>query len=571
MVLIFLLTSQSFAAHLDSTLALVGMSRADLTFRSDYVKNDEYRFRVIDELLEDPLASINFTQTLSGHFLGDPRREMLMNVALLYGFELASQDDDFLSSLRRGHEVLSRSIPDRAYEILPVLEELLIFSPEPTASIDEEKTNARRYDSLTNYVSQNAQCIDYRNIFVAALIVLTAVDEFNLVELNLPLSRTQVDGVEGDVLYHAVFEFGELVIGDSVSNVYRRDFAVIIDPGGDDIYKESNDKGYVHVIIDESGNDTYLGGDLDIACGLFGLSVLFDKDGDDQYRAGSLAIGAGVFGVGILIDQSGDDTYHGDTFTQGAGCFGSGILKDLSGNDIYEAALYAQGFASTYGMGVLCDDSGNDRYVIRQVYLDEIRYLDHYLAMSQGFTIGFRPDLPAGIGLLVEGGGNDYFVGDIFGQGAAYWYGLGAIFERGGNDNYVGYQYVQGSGTHIALGLLIDEQGDDNYLAKGVAQGCGHDLSFGLLYDLMGDDTYVSYDLSQGAGNANGIGMLVDETGDDIYAVKKLHNTQGYGDFRREYGSIGVLLDIAGDDSYTSGEDSEFWEKGAYGIGIDWD
>ena len=504
-------------------------------------------------------------------FLGDSRREMLMNIALLYGFEFASQDDDFLYSLSRGHEILSRAIPDRSYEILAVLEELLIFSPEPTASIAEEKTSVRRYDSLTNYVSQNAQRMDYRKIFLASLKVLTAVDEFNLLELNLPLSRTQVDGIDGDVLYHGVFEFGELVIGDSVSNVYRRDFAVIIDLGGDDTYNASNDKGYVHVIIDESGNDSYLGGDHDIACGLFGFSMLLDKEGDDEYTAGSLAIGAGVFGVGILIDQSGDDRYHGDTFTQGAGCFGTGILKDLGGNDIYEGALYAQGFASTYGIGVLCDDRGNDRYVIRQVYLDEIRYLDHYLSMSQGFTIGFRPDLPAGIGLLIEGGGNDYFVGDIFGQGAAYWYGLGAIVERSGNDNYVGYQYVQGSGTHIALGLLIDEQGDDNYLAKGVAQGCGHDLSFGLLYDLVGDDTYVSYDLSQGAGNANGIGMLVDEAGDDIYAVKKSHNTQGYGDFRREYGSIGVLLDIAGDDSYTSGGDSEFWEKGAYGIGIDWD
>lgn len=549
----------------------MGVSRADLALRSDYVKSDEYRFRVIEELLEDPLASVHFTRKLSEDFVRDPYSKGMMNIAALYGFEFARQDGGFLSSLERSSELLSLSFPAGSHEILPVLEELLIFSPEPTGSIAEEKTYERRYDSLTNSLSQNAHRINYRNIFFATLLVLAALDEFNLVELMLPLSRTQVDGVQGDVLYHGAFEFGELVIGDSVSNVYQRDFAVIIDPGGDDTYNVSNDKGYVHVIIDESGNDSYLGDDHDIACGLFGLSVLLDKDGNDQYSAGNLAIGAGVFGVGILIDQSGDDTYRGDTFTQGAGCFGTGILRDLSGNDIYEGALYAQGFASTYGIGVLCDDGGNDRYMIREVYLDEIRYLDHYLSMSQGFTIGFRPDLPAGIGLILEGGGNDYYVGDIFGQGAAYWYGLGAIVELGGNDNYVGYQYVQGSGTHIALGLLIDEAGDDNYVAKGVAQGCGHDLSFGFLYDLMGDDTYVSYDLSQGAGNANGIGMLVDETGDDTYAVKKLHNTQGYGDFRREYGSIGVLLDIAGDDSYTSGGDLEFWEKGAYGIGVDWD
>jgi hypothetical protein len=80
----------------------------------------------------------------------------------------------------------------------------------------------------------------------------------------------------------------------------------------------------------------------------------------------------------------------------------------------------------------------------------------------------------------------------------------------------------------------------------------------------------VAFDLSQGAGNANGIGMLIDESGDDTYAVKRLHNTQGYGNFRREYGSIGVLIDLIGDDHYTSGHDMLFWEKGEHGIGIDW-
>ena len=92
-----------------------------------------------------------------------------------------------------------------------------------------------------------------------------------------------------------------------------------------------------------------------------------------------------------------------------------------------------------------------------------------------------------------------------------------------------------------------------------------------FLYDASGDDTYASFDLSQGAGNANGIGLLIDEKGDDSYTVKRQHNTQGYGDLRREYGSIGVLLDIEGDDAYSSGGDAEFWEKGTYGIGIDWE
>jgi len=248
-----------------------------------------------------------------------------------------------------------------------------------------------------------------------------------------------------------------------------------------------------------------------------------------------------------------------------------GILKDCAGNDRYEGALYAQGFGSTYGIGILGDQHGNDIYIICEKYIDEIRYLDHYLSLSQGFAMGFRPDLSAGIGLILENAGNDYYLGDIFAQGSSYWYGIGGIVESSGNDTYVAYQYAQGAGTHITIGILIDRTGNDNYVSKGVSQGCGHDLSLGMLCDQAGDDSYVAYDLSQGAGNANGIGILVDVTGNDAYAVKRSYNTQGYGDFRREYGSIGLLIDISGNDDFRNGRDRCVWTNGRYGVGIDFE
>jgi len=562
---------QSFGAYLDSSLAFIGLNRADLTFRSDYVKGDAYRFEVIDSLLINPLESAHFVELLHDDFRQHSLTDAFRSLADIYAVELTDRKEDLFSALERGNDLLEDAFPAESSEILSVLEQLIVFAPEPTGSIAEEKAHERIYDSLTAFLNQHAHRIDCENILLAGHTILSAIERCSVDGLNLFLSRTHVEGVSGDILYYGEYDFGEFVIGDSGVNNYERDFAVIIDVGGDDTYQLSGHHCYVRVIVDESGDDSYLGGDYDIACGRFGVSIILDRKGDDLYRARSFSIGAGVFGVGVLIDESGDDRYHGDTFTQGAGCFGVGILSDVTGNDHYEGALYAQGFASTYGIGVLEDGDGNDRYIIRSVYLDEIRYLDHYLSMSQGFAIGFRPDLPAGIGLLFEGGGNDYYISDIFGQGAAYWYGMGAIVERGGNDNYIGYQYVQGSGTHIALGLLIDDGGDDNYVAKGVAQGCGHDLSLGFLYDRSGDDTYAAFDLSQGAGNANGIGLLIDEDGDDTYAVKRLTNTQGYGDFRREFGSVGVLLDIKGDDSYTVGGDAEFWEKGTHGIGADWE
>jgi hypothetical protein len=571
MILLVALFGLSFSAHLDSSLAFIGLSRQDLSFRSDYVKREDYRFEIVDELLEYPLGSLRFSYMLHDDLRRNSIIEAYTSLVDLYAFEFERRKYDFLAALDRSNDLLSQAFPADSLELISVLEDLIVFSPEPTGSIAEEKAYEEKYDSLTDYLGQRAGDVDYERMFLAGYTILSTLDDFTTANLHLPLSRTELEGVSGSVLYHGEFDFGELVIGDSGVNVYHRDFAVIIDAGGNDTYHLAQQQSRVHVIIDEAGDDSYLGADFDIACGRLGVSVIVDRSGDDLYDALSFSIGAGAFGVGVLIDESGDDRYMGDTFTQGAGFFGIGLLKDSCGNDHYDCALYGQGFGTTYGIGILEDDLGNDRYVTRQVYLDEIRYLDHYLSMSQGFAIGFRPDLPAGIGFILEGEGNDYYIGDIFGQGAAYWYGIGGIVERGGNDNYVAYQYVQGSGTHIALGLLFDDGGDDNYVAKGVAQGCGHDLALGFLYDVSGDDTYASFDLSQGAGNANGIGLLIDEEGDDTYAVKRQHNTQGYGDFRRDYGSVGVLMDLEGDDAYTSGGDAEFWEKGAYGIGIDWE
>jgi len=570
MLILLFYVSLSFDAYLDSSLAFIGLTRNDLVFRNDYSGHDPYRLAIVDSLLLHPLGSIDCALRMDEEFWDDSHGNMLGALMRLYGYDLAPVDGSLFDCLSGCHDMIAGAWGDAAQEVGTVFEELIVFTPEPTGSIEEEKAYERKYDSLVNYLSEQGRKIDYEKIFIAALTVLWVLDDFSVKEIPLPGDITSVDGVSGGVLYCKEFNFGRVVIGDSGNNTYNGEFAVIIDLGGNDVYNIGEQKGYLHLVVDAAGDDNYQGGDYSIACGRFGVAIVIDNEGDDKYEAQNFSLGAGVFGIGVLIDRAGNDRYFGDTFTQGAGGFGIGILRDEVGNDTYEGALYAQGFASTYGVGILGDGQGNDQYLIREKYLDEIRYLDHYLSMSQGFSIGFRPDLSAGIGLLLERGGNDYYVCDIFGQGASYWYGLGAIVEKGGSDNYIAYQYVQGSGTHVALGLLIDESGDDNYVAKGVSQGCGHDLSLGLLLDQQGSDTYAAFDLSQGAGNANGIGILIDETGDDAYAVKRLHNTQGYGDFRREYGSIGVLMDLAGDDHYTSGGNQEFWQKGKYGIGIDW-
>lgn len=370
-------------------------------------------------------------------------------------------------------------------------------------------------------------------------------------------------------------EFGRVAYGSSGPDHYYGAYAFIYDPGGDDVYELEHDPAHTHrVIIDLEGNDYYKGlTDAAIAGGLWGTKILYDVSGDDIYHTRRIDLGAGLYGWGVLIDGAGNDIYSGDILTQGAGAFGLGLLIDSSGNDTYNGALYAQGFGWVGGSGTLYDHSGNDHYNAGGRYRDVLRYKDRYLSLSQGFAYGIRPFLSGGVGLLLDRSGNDDYNCDIFGQGSSYWWGIGGLWDGSGNDRYLAFQYAQGSATHMTVGVLVDEEGDDVYFGKGLMQGCGHDLAPGMLWDLGGNDTYTAWDLSQGAGSANGLGVLYDAMGDDRYYVKSLLNTQGYGNPRRDFGSIGLFLDGGGTDRYDGpGQDSTWWRVSSrWGIGIDFD
>jgi hypothetical protein len=395
--------------------------------------------------------------------------------------------------------------------------------------------------------------------------------------------------VQGEFSYYSDEDGIRIAFGGPGKNIYTGKFDFIIDLGGDDIYNIDNPKsplikgdksapmvltGGCQCIIDLSGNDYYTtSSDFALAGGLFSSSFIFDKAGDDFYESkGSGNLGAAIGGLGLLYDEKGNDTYKGISFSIGAGCFGVGLIVDREGNDFYIANSYSQGFGMTEGVGAIIDNKGNDSYLVDSRSLDIGRYNDHYVSMCQGYGLGLRPFYAGGIGLIIEGEGNDIYNTDIFGQGGAYWYSLGAIVDKGGHDKYNGYQYSQGAGIHLAVGLLKDYDGWDFYQSNGVSQGCGHDFGFGMLWDVKGNDNYSAYSLSQGAGNADGIGILIDESGTDGYLNKYPANTRGYGNPRREYGSIGVFIDASGSDYYSQpGYDSTFINSSSWGVFTDYD
>ena len=378
--------------------------------------------------------------------------------------------------------------------------------------------------------------------------------------------------VTGQVLYMGLTPWGPVVVGDTSHTVYNGCFALIIDPGGDDIYNLTHhEEVHFRLIVDGRGNDVYKSQHTSgVAGAVLGTSIVIDLGGNDSYRSGEVSLGAGICGIGAIYDREGNDSYMSGIFSQGAGFVGLGILRDDSGHDTYVAGMQAQAFGYVMGGGLLLEGGGNDTYHTQMSQTDILRYDDHYLTLSQGCAFGSRPDYSGGIGLLLDARGNDMYSSDIFGQGVAYWFAVGALIDRGGHDRYCSYQYAQGAGVHLAFGLLLDASGDDGYLSKGVSHGCGHDLSLGLLADLSGNDWYTATDLSQGAGNANGTGIIYDADGNDVYAAKSETNVNGYGNYRREFGSIGLHLDRRGRDFYSArGENGSLWESGTYGLGVD--
>jgi len=376
--------------------------------------------------------------------------------------------------------------------------------------------------------------------------------------------------VQGDFYYYSDKDGIRIAIGAEGKNIYNGHFDFIIDIGGDDVYNMQNEiltGNNFSCIMDYAGNDFYnTYDDFGLAGAVFSTSMIFDKQGNDIYKSKRGSLGAAIGGIGLLYDEAGDDIYEGNSFSQGAACFGIGLLYDKIGNDTYIANTCSQAFGMTQGIGSIIDEKGNDSYLISPRSLDIGRYEDHYVSMCQGYGLGLRPYYAGGIGLLLDYEGNDIYNTDIFGQGGAYWYALGMLIDKKGNDKYNGYQYSQGAGIHLAVGLLQDDEGWDFYQSNGVSQGCGHDYGFGLLYDKKGNDNYSAYGLSQGAGNANGIGLFIDTEGRDGYLNKEPANCRGYGNPRREYGSLGIFLDGSGTDFYSEpGYDSTLSNTSLWG------
>ncbi|HUP68295.1 MAG TPA: hypothetical protein VM142_00605 [Acidimicrobiales bacterium] len=274
-----------------------------------------------------------------------------------------------------------------------------------------------------------------------------------------------------------------------------------------------------------------------------GEIVLNGAARDDTY---SLAAPA------LVVDHAGNDTYNGVVAGPSLESVPLSVSIDLAGDDRYLGGdtLGNQG-AGLLSFGFLFDHAGDDTYRAK--------------ATAQGAGI-------LGVGALLDEAGRDTHEAEHYAQGAGYL-GFGAAVDLTGDDSWRLLTHGQGYGYVRSAGLLLDAEGNDAYDADdtkvispspqsaehntSLAQGAGEGLrgnglgatmsgGTGLLVDLAGDDTYGCGVFCQGSGFFFGQGILADAGGNDSY--KGVWYVQGAG----AHFALGVLADDAGADHYSA-------------------
>jgi hypothetical protein len=393
---------------------------------------------------------------------------------------------------------------------------------------------------------------------------------------------------------------------------------LIVSLAGDNCYAgavaAANPSCPLSLLLDLEGNDIYGSDGPAQGAGLTGVGILLDAAGDDTYSAQRYAQGVGQFGFGLLADFAGNDKYDLHYSGQGCGYFGVGLLFDVAGDDTYNIWCDGQGLGGVNGVGVLADRTGNDRYVAERKHSVTGRPsyhspgLDVGVSNVQGCGMGRRGDgsdghsWAGGLGALLDGGGNDYYSAGNWCMGTGYWFGIGVLHDRDGDDEYHGVAYSQGTGAHFCIGVCLDEAGNDRHLAEENSHSSlawAHDFTIGILLNAAGDDLYKVDGSGMSYSVNRSISMLLDLAGTDRYQLDLARREQdkaglrpgfamnaegfrardGVGTYFADTTSLGLFLDIGGDDEYAGAAqndshwldpaDAPNWADRNFSVGVD--
>lgn len=367
--------------------------------------------------------------------------------------------------------------------------------------------------------------------------------------------------------------FGRIVVDTSGGDNRHvlQDALLVLDVGGNDEYEflPRGDAHTISVLLDHRGNDRYVTAapGADPSSATLGYGILWDTEGDDRYQGTEQAQGSALFGAALLVDGGGSNRFVASSRSQAHAVGGLAVLASAGGDDEFTAQTYSQATGGPGGVAVLVDPGGNDRYTLGNVPLvrPSPQLPDRNTSMGQGAGYGMRGiffdgrSTAGGIGMLLDLAGNDLYEAQVFAQGVGYYEGLGLLLDDGGDDRFDAAWYAMGAGVHHAAGILLDRGfGNDAYRSSHeMVLGSGNDLSVGVFVDEGGDDDYAVGQLSLGMAHANSTGIFVDAAGRDSYRVGSttcralgVSYMHAWGNARENLPSLGLFLDLGGDDSY---------------------
>ena len=313
------------------------------------------------------------------------------------------------------------------------------------------------------------------------------------------------------------------------------------------------------------------------------VAVLIDLGGNDTYRFAAGANDGPTQAVSLVIDLDGADTYdyvavaHPDD-PAGLPSDGAGRAAAVRGYDgAVSLSNVARQGAGRFGTGALYDLGGG---------IDTYRSLRY----SQGFGL-------LGTGILVESGAANLTL-EAFGQGGGL-FGVGILVLGSGEHSVTALHGAQGSGSAGGIGILVGGTENDVYVAEpaleagdvrlyanrltgapgqfsaSMGAGVGRQASsrpeepvfetwvgggLGMLVEPAGDDSYTAGYAALGAGHWHGLGMFRDFAGSDTYSAEGLGFGAAY-----QFGA-GSFVDASGDDEYGS---DELRAELSYGFGED--
>lgn len=409
--------------------------------------------------------------------------------------------------------------------------------------------------------------VDFKLLNTGAILTASAAQE-----LQRQLSQLSNNSLAGNYHYSIETPQGQIVLSGKGDRVYPPgDYLLIVDVAGNDTYSggaaTSNITHGLSITLDLAGSDRYSSSSEitpSFGAGIFGYGILMDMQGDDQYEAQYQSQGVGIFGTGILYDAQGQDTYRGIGNLQGSGSFGTGLLIDNEGSDRYFLYRFGQGYGFTKGVGLLLDSAGDDQYIgLEDKYPNGGPFgVDMHVHFAQGAGFGRRGDgveghsWAGGIGLLVDGAGNDRYSCEIYGQGTGYWYSLGILVDKFGDDYHKAGAYTLGGSPHFGVGIYQDDGGSDRY-TNIISQslGKGRDWSIGWFEESAGNDWYQGNHAIFGTADVNGIGVFWDKQGDDTYLsfsepAYGQSSMEGASGLRELMFTLGIFVDGGGQDKH---------------------